>query len=102
MKARDTDATAALRSALSAIANAEAVETNDPPASLSESPIAGATAGLKATEAHRRTLSADDIAGLIRAERDSRLAAGEHYDELGEHEEADRLRAEADVLARYI
>ena len=54
LRERDAVATAALRSALSAIANAEAVSADAIPAARTSSAhIAGATAGLGASDAPR-------------------------------------------------
>ena len=78
MRARDRTAVRALRTALAAVANAEAQPVADPaPASLlADGPIAGAVAGLGAAEVARRELSEDDVRQIVRAERDGYAAAG--------------------------
>ena len=88
LKARDEVATAALRSAVSAIANAEAVAPA--PAKL--------RLGLGAGDVQRRDLSDDELLAIMRAEVDQRVAASTEYERLGQGEKAQRLRAEADVL----
>jgi len=103
MRARDAVAVAALRSALAAIGNAEAVPVvPDGGATSSSEHVAGARVGLGAAEAPRRALSADDVAALVRAEATERGAAAEQMAALGRPEVAERLRAEAAVLARYL
>jgi uncharacterized protein len=101
MKARDRDAVAALRSALAAIENAEAVAP-PPPARLQEGVIAGATAGLGSGEAGRVDLSEDEVAAIVRAEVDERRAAAGDYALAGQSERAARPTAEADVLAGHL
>lgn len=100
LKARDQVAVAALRSAVAAIDNAQAVEGPSVPSS--GGPIAGAVTGLGAGEAPRRELSEDDIAAIVSAElADRRRAAGD-YERAGQVDAAARLRAEADVLAAHL
>jgi uncharacterized protein YqeY len=102
MKARDSHRVAALRSALSAIANAEAVAAPSTAASLSQSPIAGAVSGLGAGEATRQELSDDAVLALVRSEFDTRTAGAAEFDALGRDDHAAQLRAEAAVLADYL
>jgi uncharacterized protein YqeY len=99
MKTGDRAAVSALRSALSAIDNAEAVA---PPGEqvVGDGPIAGARAGPGVTDVPRRELSSSDIADIIRAEIADRQAAADLYAERAEPERAERLRAEAAVLSR--
>ena len=97
-KDRDATRVAALRSALSAIDNAEAVDaTQDVFASGS---IAGAVTGLGAAEVTRRELSDAQIRELLRAEVDERTAVVAAID-ITHTEHAARLRAEAAVLPDY-
>lgn len=103
LKARDRAATAALRSTIAAIENAEAVDPGHAgtlPASSSH--IAGASAGVGSSDVPRRELTAADLQAIVRREIDDRRRAAREYTELGRTEAADRLSAEADVLARYI
>ncbi|MBO0687398.1 MAG: GatB/YqeY domain-containing protein [Candidatus Dormibacteraeota bacterium] len=103
IKARDGVAAAALRSALAAIDNAEAV---DPPprggGPAQEHHIAGSVAGLGATEAERRDLTAAEVEEIVRREMVERLAAAGEYERLGHIAPADRLREEARVLSRFL
>jgi uncharacterized protein len=103
IKARDGVAVAALRSALAAIENAEAV-TPPPgsPAEATHAQLAGTVVGVGAAEAERRALSEAEIEEIARAEVDERRAAADAYERAGRPEEARRLRAEADVLVGYL
>ena len=100
MKYRRLDAVSALRSALAAIENAEAIPSD----SLGElgagrNPL-GESFG--ATEVPRRTLDAGELAEILRAECDGRLRAAEHYDLHGRGAEAERMKREAAALAGYV
>ncbi|SDK88343.1 hypothetical protein SAMN05428985_106531 [Nocardioides sp. YR527] len=100
-KARDTTATAVLRSTLAAIANAEALPVAETALSV-DGPIAGATVGVGATEAARRDLSDEDIRGIITGEQSERLSAATDLESHGAGEKAEQLRAEAELLAVYL
>jgi uncharacterized protein YqeY len=96
-KDRDAIRVSALRSALSAIDNAETpdVEDLDVPAAGT---IAGSVAGLGAAEMPRRVLTDAAIRTLLRAEIDDRLLAAEQMDAGGHCQRATAVRAEAAVL----
>jgi uncharacterized protein len=117
LRSRDQAATAALRSALAAIANAEAIDPGSQPArqparqpprrsqhsSRPESQhssrhVAAAVAGLGAAEAPRKVLTEADTAGIVRAEIADRHLAASQYEQGGHRERAERLRAEIEVL----
>jgi len=99
MKARDSTAVTALRTAVAAIDNAESVDATLTPTA---GPIAGAVSGLGAGEAARRVLSEADMVTLVRAEVDAREADAAECDAAGQTEHAARLRAEAAVLAAVL
>jgi uncharacterized protein len=103
LRGRDKAAVAALRSALAAIGNAEAVPASQPnPPGPGAGPIAGAVAGLGASEAARRKLSDDEVAGILRAEIADRLTAAGQYREGGHDARASQLQREADVLSAVL
>jgi uncharacterized protein YqeY len=103
IRARDTVAVSALRTTLSAIANAEAVRTGTQAAAAAGSPhFAGAVAGLGAGEVARRRLSAADLRGIVRAEIAEREHAAAGYTASGLSSQAERLHAEASVLTSVI
>jgi uncharacterized protein YqeY len=102
MKARDRPAVAALRSALAAIDNAEAVEAAAPPTGAGTPAFAGTVPGVGAAEAERRRLTPGEMEQLLRAEVADREAAARTYEQAGQAEQAARLRTEARILGSYL
>jgi uncharacterized protein YqeY len=102
LKARDAVAIAALRSALAAIENAESADGCSEPRTAEGEHIAGSAAGLGAAEVERRHLTEADLRAIIEAEVRERSVAAEGYVHVGRDDRAERLRAEADVLRRYL
>jgi uncharacterized protein len=98
LRRRDSTAVAALRSALSAIGNAEAVTPAPPVAGASSPHLAGARSGLGTGEAPRRRLTAGQVDQVIQAEISERRQAARGYERAGQPGRAQRLRAEADAL----
>jgi uncharacterized protein YqeY len=99
LRARDTIAVSALRSALGAIGNAETVEPGTAAPTGSGSPhVAGAVAGLGAAEAPRRRLSAAEVEQIVRVEAGERERAAHDYERAGHADRAGRLRREAQLL----
>ena len=96
MKARDRIAVSALRSTLSAIDNAEAVE--HPAGAGRGLAIEQSAVGVGAMEVARRDLSEDDVERIVRAEIAERESAADGYEASGRAEHAGRLRAEAAIL----
>jgi uncharacterized protein YqeY len=94
-KERDATRVSALRSALSAIDNAETPDVDVPAAGA----IADSVAGLGAAEVPRRTLTDAEIQTLLRTEVEERLGAADQMDAGGHSEKATAVRAEAAVLA---
>ena len=83
----------ALRSAMSAIGNAEAVDPGPARAAGTGSAhFAGTVAGLGAGEAERRRLTEADVAAIVRQEAAEREAAAGEYERAGHTAEAARLR----------
>jgi len=101
MKTHDKIAVTALRSALAAIENAEAAEPSDAPA-IQHGVIAGGVVGLGAGEVPRRVLSGGEVAEILRARIAEWRAAADDYARSGHHDHATRLRAEADIVARFL
>jgi len=99
MRTRDVVAAFALRSALSAIGNAEAVPAANVPApSATSSHVAGAAAGVGAAEVPRRRLSEADISEIVRAEAAERVTAAGQCEHAEHPDRAERLRREARIL----
>lgn len=97
MKARDPVAMRALRSALGALDNAQAVDLSQAP-SAQLGVIAGGVAGVGTGDVARRALSFDEQLAVLGQEIAERRALADCYDGLGQQDEAERLRAEAVVL----
>jgi uncharacterized protein len=102
LKQRDTAAVSVLRSALAAIANAEALPAPAPGGGAVGRYVAGSMTGLGAAEASRRVLTEAEIDGLVAAEVAERRAAAARYEQTGHADRADRLRREADALAAVL
>ena len=98
LKARDAGAVSALRSAMSAIGNAEAVAPTARPAGTGSAHFAGTVAGLGAGEAQRRRLTKADVVAIVRREAAEREAAAGEYERGGRAAEAARLREGARAL----
>ena len=93
LKAGDAGTVSALRSAISAIGNAEAVGPEPGrQAGTGSTHFAGTVAGLGAGEAERRRLTEADVAAIVRQEAAEREAAAGEYERAGHTAEAARLR----------
>ena len=102
MRARDTGVVAALRTAIAAIDNAEAVEVDAGMDDVTSEHVAGAESGVGSTEAARRVLSLDDLQAVLRAQVGERLTEAERYASYDRAEDAERLRREAEALGAYL
>jgi uncharacterized protein len=102
LKARDQHAVTALRSALAAIDNAEAVDAAGQGHPPGEGRIAGAILGVGAAEVARRTLTPAETQAIVRTEVTERQNAAHAYERAGRSGPAERLRAEAAVLKAYL
>ncbi|HEY5848276.1 MAG TPA: hypothetical protein VIT42_15940 [Microlunatus sp.] len=106
MVSHDRVGVTALRSAISALDNAEAVEIveteaeSSPPAAGKY--VAGAVVGLGAAEAARRVLSAAQQQVVLSREISDRRSAAAEYEQRGRAESAALLRDEASVLERAL
>jgi uncharacterized protein len=100
MKSRNRVAVAALRATLAAIENAEAVEPDESTRrglAIEQLPV-----GPGATEATRRQLTDEDVAGIVRAEVAERESAAAAYERSGHPDRAGQLRDEARVLTAHL
>lgn len=102
MKARDRDSVDALRTALAAIGNAEAVAAPAAGPDATSEHIAGARSGLRATEAARRELRTSDLHAILRGQIAEHTRDADRYDALSQADAAARLRQQARVLAAYL
>jgi uncharacterized protein YqeY len=101
MKDRDRVATAALRSALAAIDNAEAVDLSAAPRAQ-PGRIVGGVAGLGAGEVARRAITDDDVRAIVADAIAEREVAAAQYETLRRQGDAERLRVEAAVLGALL
>jgi uncharacterized protein YqeY len=103
LKARNRVAITALRSALAAMENAESVPADRPlDSSTGNEHVAGAATGLGAADVERRQLTEADLRSIVENEMRERSVAADEYEQIGRTDLAERLRAEAEVLSRYV
>ena len=102
LKARDTEALAALRTAIAAIDNAEAVPAADMQAPLTSADIAGASSGVGSTEAIRQSLSVGQLRDIVSEQIAECAREADRYDALGQPDAAHRLRHRARILAAHL
>lgn len=100
-KSRDTSSVSAIRSALSAIDNAETPQADQTDTRIGGA-IAGAVSGVGSTEVARRVLSDAGIRALVQAEVDERRTAADEYIANGHHERAADLQSQAAVLMQLL
>jgi uncharacterized protein YqeY len=92
MKARDRATITAMRTALAAVANAEAVDGS----------ARGPGAGAYATEVERRALSDEQVGDIVRELRDELRAASDEMSRLGQEPRAAELTEQANALDRVL
>lgn len=103
IKSRDRVAMTALRSALAAIENAEAISSDQQSVTTEDgAQVAKAALGVGAAEAQRRQLTEAELETIVQSEVDERSRAAAEYERHGRAEHATKLRGEADVLSRYL
>ena len=102
MRARDLDATRAVRSLLGAIDNAGAVEVTHEPTSTGSAAIAGATPGAGSSEADRREVDADGVAAIVAGHLQELRDAAARYRDAGDAERAEAVARELAALERSI
>jgi uncharacterized protein YqeY len=92
---------AALRSALTALDNAGAVEVRASRVGGTEH-VAGAAAGVGSTDVARLALTDDDVRAILRSQIEEHSRAAGEYARIGRDDIAERLRSEAGVRAAYL
>ena len=102
VREHDRPAVSALRNALAALDNAEAVRPGEDFQPEVSQPIAGGVVGVGAAEVERRVLDVESQRALVRAEIESSLAAAMTYQQHGQRTRAAELRMGADVLAAVL
>jgi uncharacterized protein YqeY len=97
MRARDQVRVRALRTAMGAIANAEAPSIDTDPRTTSDEPDVG-----RLVEHRRLELTDDDLHRILRAEIADRHDTAEQFDAHDRADEAAVVRAEAAVIEAYL
>lgn len=92
MRERDRTRVSILRTTMSALSNAEAVDSS----------TSRPQQGVYAAEVARRELTDDEILAVLERERAELLASVGEYAAGGQHDAAAELRSKVAVLARYI
>ena len=98
MRDHDRVATGALRDAIAALDNAEAIDPGDDVTFAANEYVAGGAVGLGAAEAERRVLDVESQRAILRADMEARLAAAATYEHRGRSAQGAQLRTGADVL----
>jgi len=97
MKARRTAETSLLRAILAALDNAEAISVG-----TAHDRYQVRAFGDPSVEASRRVLSEADIRDVLLHETADREVAAQEFEKLGRLDEAERLRNEVSLIARYV
>lgn len=90
----------ALRAALAAIENAEALPAES--ATTTTEHVAGAALGVGAAEARRRELTEEEVLEIVTQERDERLEAAAEYRRAGRDDAAAEMEVEAAALDAFL
>ena len=98
LRDQDRPAVSALRSALAALDNAEAVQPAEGFRPEASEYIAGGVAGLGAAEVERRVLDAESQRAIVKAEIEARLTAAATYEQHGQNSRAAELHLGVEVL----
>ena len=102
IKARDRHGLSALRCALSAIDNAEAVDVTADDRAARAGAIEASPVGLGVTEVARRQLTEAEVSAIVRAEIETRREAAAAFEASGHGDRAAELTAGADALAAHL
>jgi uncharacterized protein len=98
LRDQDRPAVSALRSALAALDNAEAVQPAENFRPEASEHFVGGVTGLGAAEVERRVLDAESQRRIVKAEIEARLAAATTYEQHGQNARVAELRLGAEVL----
>lgn len=101
VKARNAAAAAALRSAIGAIDNAEAVQRPDD-SGQQGGKVARPHLGVGVADVARRELSTDDVVDILRTEIADRTSVAADFERMGRDDQAASLRSEAAVLMSFL
>lgn len=102
LKSRQPEMVSVLRTMIAAIDNAEAVQPEEQTPRSADGTVAHSSPGVGSTEAPRRELTMSDIHALIRDLLREYETQEKHYRSIHQHEAADRLRRQSNVLRPYL
>lgn len=102
LRERDKPIAAAMRSAIAALENAEAVPASPGLGAATSRHIAGAAMGVGAAEAERLSLDEATESAVLRAEVDGLLEAAREYESLGHGDRAVEARTSATELSNVV
>ena len=100
-RTRQQHAVTVIRETLAAIDNAEAADTSAAPP-VQHGVIAGSVPGLGAGEVPRRVLSPETVIGIIQKEIEERRTAAATYSAHGQHEAAETLKLQLELLTSLV
>ena len=95
---QDRPEVSALRNALAALDNAEAVQPEEGLRLEASEHFAGGVAGLGAAEVQRRVLDAESQRRIVKSEIEARLTAAATYEQHGQNARAAELRLGVEAL----
>jgi uncharacterized protein len=98
LRDQDRPAVSALRTALAALDDAEAVQPEEGFRPEASEHFAGVVAGLGAAEVERRMLDAESQRRIVKAEIEARFTSAQTYEQHGQSARGAELRLGADVL----
>jgi 2'-5' RNA ligase len=101
MRSRDRDAVAAIRSALAAVDNAEAVPLDPTDHRHRAGAVEGSAVGLGAAEVDRRHLTEADVVGIVEREVEERVQAVDAIEDTAP-DRAESIRAEVAALRAFL
>ncbi len=102
IKSRQPETISVLRTMIAAIDNAEAVQPESESPRSGDGAVAHSSPGVGSTEAPRRELAMSDVHAIVRDLLREYETQAEHYRSMHQHEAADRLRRQANVLCAYL
>lgn len=102
LKSRQLETVSVLRTMIAAIDNAEAVQPEEQTPRSADGTVAHSSPGVGSTEAPRRELTMSDVHALVRGLLREYQAQEHHYRSVNQHEAAERLRRQSNVMCPYL
>ncbi|BBZ28942.1 hypothetical protein MMAD_32370 [Mycolicibacterium madagascariense] len=102
IKSRQPETISVLRTIIAAIDNAEAIQPEAHMPRSADGTVAHSSPGVGSTEAPRRELAMRDVHAIIRDLLHEYDTQAQQYRSMRQHEAADRLRRQANILHSYL